>query len=130
RLVNAPFAPRHVGAEPIQIMVGGGGERRTLRTLAKYGDIMNVGGSPEEFAARIKILERHCAEVGRNPAEITKTAFLILALQDDEAKAEQLRQRFAPRLPAETRNRNLAIGNAAHIIEVLRRYQDAGAEPR
>jgi alkanesulfonate monooxygenase SsuD/methylene tetrahydromethanopterin reductase-like flavin-dependent oxidoreductase (luciferase family) len=128
RLVNAPFAPRRGGAAPIPIMVGGGGEKRTLRTLAKYGDIMNVGGSPEEFAAKIALVNRHCTDVGRDPGEITKTAFMVLALQDDEAKAAQLRQRFAPRMPEEARNRNMAIGNAEHIIGVLRRYQDAGAE--
>jgi F420-dependent oxidoreductase-like protein len=102
-LDNAPFAPLSGGASHIPIMIGGGGEKRTLKTLAKYGDIMNAGGSPEEFAAKIDVLNRHCADVGRNPAEISKTAFIILALQDNELKAAQ-------------------------IIEVLRRYSDAGAD--
>lgn len=128
RLVNAPFAPRTAGASHIPIMVGGGGERRTLRTLARYGDIMNVGGTPEEFAAKIAVLNQHCAEVGRNPSEITRTAFMILALQDDEQKAARLRERFAPQASPESRERNMAVGNAEHIVEVLRRYQDAGAD--
>ena len=128
RLDKAPFAPRQSGASHIPIMVGGAGEKRTLRTLAKYGDIMNVGGSPGEFAAKVAVLNRHCAEVGRNPAEITKTAFIIFALMDDELKAARLRERFAPQAPEEARNRNMAIGNPDHVIEVLRRYQEAGAD--
>jgi alkanesulfonate monooxygenase SsuD/methylene tetrahydromethanopterin reductase-like flavin-dependent oxidoreductase (luciferase family) len=128
RLDKAPFAPRQSGTAPIPIMVGGGGEKRTLRTLARYGDIMNVGGSPEEFARKIEVLNEHCAAVGRNPAEISKTAFAILALQDDEAKAAQLRQRFAPQSSEEARKRNMAVGSAEHIIEVLHRYREAGAD--
>lgn len=128
RLVRAPFAPKHSGPAPIPIMIGGGGERRTLRTLARYGDIMNVGGSPEEFAAKIDVLNEHCAAVGRDPSEISKTAFLILALQDDEAKAARLRERFAPQASEASRKRNMAIGNAEHIVEVLRRYEAAGAD--
>jgi F420-dependent oxidoreductase-like protein len=128
RLVNAPMAPRQAGAAPIPIMVGGGGEKRTLRTLAKYGDILNVGGTPEEFAGKIALLKQHCAAVGRNPDEISKTAFLILGLQDDEQKAAQLRERFSPRGADEARKQSLAIGNAQHIISVIRRYQDAGAD--
>jgi F420-dependent oxidoreductase-like protein len=128
RLDKAPFAPQRGGPSRIPIMVGGGGEKRTLRTLAKYGDIMNVGGSPAEFAAKIDVLNQHCADVGRDPAEITKTAFMILALQDDEAKAAHLRERFAPQAPEEARKRNMAVGNAEHIIEVLHRYAEAGAD--
>jgi F420-dependent oxidoreductase-like protein len=128
KLDNAPFAPRTSQAGPIPVMVAGGGEKRTLRTLAKYGDIMNVGGSPEEFARKIDILNQHCADVGRDPAAITKTAFCILALQDDEAKAARLRERFAPDASEETRLRNMAVGNAEHVIEVLQRFGEAGAD--
>lgn len=127
-LEHAPFAPRSAGTSHIPVMVGGGGEKRTLRTLAKYGDIMNAGGTPAEFARKVEVLNGHCEAVGRNPAEISKTAFIIFALQDDEAKAERLRERFAPQASAEARKQNMAVGNAEHIVEVLRRYQEAGAD--
>jgi F420-dependent oxidoreductase-like protein len=128
RLANAPFAPRQSGAAPIRIMIGGGGEKRTLRTLAKYGDIMNAGGSPGEFARKVAVLKQHCEAVGRDPAEITKTAFVVLALQDDEAKAARLRERFAPGASEEARKQSMAIGNADHVVGVLRRYEEAGAD--
>ena len=127
QLKNAPFAPRQSGQRPIPIMVGGGGEKRTLRTLAKYGDIMNVGGSPAVLRQKVEVLERHCADVGRDPAEISKTAFMVVALQDDDAKAERLRQTFAPQASDEERAQ-MAIGNAEHVISVIRSYENAGAD--
>lgn len=128
RLDTAPFAPRAAGDAPIPIMVGGGGERRTLRTLARYGDIMNVGGPPHLFRHKVDVLERHCEAVGRDPAEITKTAFAVVALQDDEAKADRLRHTFGGNLSDDERRRDLAIGNAEQVVGVLRRYQEAGAD--
>ncbi len=89
---------------------------------------MNVGGSPDDFAHKIEVLNQHCADVGRDPQEITKTAFCILALQDDEAKAARLRERFAPDASEEARMRNMAVGNAEHVIEVLNRFGEAGAD--
>jgi F420-dependent oxidoreductase-like protein len=128
KLDKAPFAPRTSGPSHIPIMIGGGGEKRTLRTLAKYGDIMNVGGTPEQFAAKIDVLNGHCEKVGRDPSEITKTAFTILALIDDESKAAGLRARFAPEATEEERKRTLAVGNADHIVDLLKRYGEAGAD--
>jgi len=127
RLDRAPLSPRQGGASRIRIMVGGGGEKRTLRTLARYGDIMNAGGTPDQFAAKAAVLDRHCADVGRDPAEITRTAMINFALQDDEAKAQRLRERLAPGAP-ESAWKDLAIGNAEHLISLLQRYRDAGAD--
>jgi alkanesulfonate monooxygenase SsuD/methylene tetrahydromethanopterin reductase-like flavin-dependent oxidoreductase (luciferase family) len=127
RLDQAPLSPRSGGASRIPIMVGGGGEQRTLRTLAKYGDIMNISGTPDQFAAKVAVMERRCAEVGRDPAEITRTAMFHFALQDDEAKAQHLRERLAPG-GATSGWKDTAIGNAEHVISVLRRYSEAGAD--
>src|SRR6202035_9194 len=54
------------------ICVGGGGEKRTLRTAARYAQHWNsVGGTPEEFARKRDVLHAHCADIGRDPSEIT-----------------------------------------------------------
>jgi F420-dependent oxidoreductase-like protein len=51
--------------------IGGSGERRTLRTTARFAQHWNfVGGRPQELAAKLEVLHRHCAEVGRDPSEI------------------------------------------------------------
>ena len=54
-------------------MVGGGGEKKTLRLVAQYADACNVFGSPEAIARKYAILAGHCAAVGRDPDEIERS---------------------------------------------------------
>ena len=128
KLVRAPFAPRTSQEPHIPIMVGGNGEKRTLRTLAMYGDIMNLDeASPAQVAHKIDILSAHCAAIRRDPAQIMKTCFIPVALQDDDAKAEHLRSLWDEGKTPEERAR-LAIGPADHIISVIREYEAVGVE--
>ena len=90
-LKQAAFAPRQGGDHPIPIMVGGTGERRTLKTLAMYGDIMNVIASPERVKHLNGVLERHCEAVGRDPAEIERTLHVPIRIIRDEQKAKEAR---------------------------------------
>lgn len=127
-LVRAPFSPRTAQQPHIPIMVGGNGEKRTLRTLAMYGDIMNLDeATPAQVAHKIGVLDAHCRDIGRDPAEITKTCFFPVALQDDDAKAEHLRGLWDSGKTPEERAR-LAIGSAGHIISVIREYEAVGIE--
>ena len=57
-----------------EIMIGGGGERKTLRLVAQYGDACNLfGATPDEVAHKLDVLRAHCADVGRDPSEIRVT---------------------------------------------------------
>jgi F420-dependent oxidoreductase-like protein len=68
------------------ICIGGSGERRTLRTTAKYAQHWNfVGGAPEEFARKRDVLHAHCRDVGRDPAEITLSSHVRLSADHDIA---------------------------------------------
>jgi probable F420-dependent oxidoreductase len=67
---------------PIPILIGGGGEKKTLRLTAQYADMWNGFGSPDEFRHKNQVLDRWCAEIGRNPAEIERTASLNLEQLD------------------------------------------------
>ncbi len=61
----------------IPILVGGGGEKVTLKIVARYADAWNaVGVGAEVFARKNKILDQHCADVGRDPADIERTALI------------------------------------------------------
>jgi F420-dependent oxidoreductase-like protein len=71
----------------IPILIGGGGEKRTLRLVAQYGDACNLFGDPDAVRHKLDVLERHCADVGRDPAEITKT---ILLTVKDPSGAEKV----------------------------------------
>jgi alkanesulfonate monooxygenase len=82
-------------------MVGGGGERVTLRIAAKYGDGFNVFGG-RDAGQKITRLREHCERIGRDPDEIEKTALLPLALDRP--------------------------GGVDHLLEELRRLHDTGFE--
>jgi alkanesulfonate monooxygenase SsuD/methylene tetrahydromethanopterin reductase-like flavin-dependent oxidoreductase (luciferase family) len=56
-----------------RILIGGGGERKTLRLVAQYADACNLFGAPEEVAKKLDVLRRHCDAVGRDPNEIEVT---------------------------------------------------------
>ena len=61
---------------PIPILVGGEGEQITLKLAARYADIWNGFGPPERFKHKCEVLDRWCAEVGRDPAEIERSALI------------------------------------------------------
>ena len=73
----------------IPILIGGSGERRTLRLVAEYADACNLFGDLDTIRHKLDVLERHCADTGRDPAEITKTklASLIVGRTTEEARA-------------------------------------------
>jgi alkanesulfonate monooxygenase SsuD/methylene tetrahydromethanopterin reductase-like flavin-dependent oxidoreductase (luciferase family) len=67
--------PPPVGDLPI--LIGGGGEKVTLRLVAQYADMWNTFGPAEAFAAKNRVLDDWCARVGRDPAEIERTVMLL-----------------------------------------------------
>jgi F420-dependent oxidoreductase-like protein len=72
----------------IPVLIGGGGEKRTLRLVAQYGDACNLFGGPDDVRHKLDVLERHCADVGRDPAEITKT--ILYTVRDPMEAAEKI----------------------------------------
>ena len=81
---------RHAPA-PIQrrlpIMIGGSGEKKTLRTVARHADMWNAMGSVEKMRHKIDVLHGHCAAVGRDPSEIEFTIGIKATIRDSEAEA-------------------------------------------
>jgi F420-dependent oxidoreductase-like protein len=118
KLHRAPFAPQGVQRPHPPIMVGGQGEKRTLRTLALYGDIMNVMVEPEEVKRLIRVLERHCEAVDRDPAEISKTVHVPMRIVHDEKKAAELRDGEDWKM----------IGPPQYIIDRAQDFIDAGVD--
>lgn len=70
-LTDAPCRPSPV-QHPLPILVGGGGERRTMRVAAAYADAWHTWASPEELARKNGVLDAHCAALGRDPSEIRR----------------------------------------------------------
>ena len=107
RLLNSP---QSISRPRVPIMVGGGGERKTLRLVAQYADACNVFGSPEGIARKYEILRRHCEDIGRDPDEIERSSLqnIDLALPGGRGResAERIVERFG----------DLADAGAQHVI--------------
>lgn len=91
--INAP-QPVRPGGPPI--LVGGGGEKRLLKLLAQYGDACNLFGGPDVIRHKLAVLDAHCADVGRDPAEITRTWLGGFILADTQAEADAAATAIAP----------------------------------
>jgi F420-dependent oxidoreductase-like protein len=112
----------------IPILIGGSGERKTLRLVAQYGDACNVFGDATRARHLLSVLEGHCETVGRDPDEITKTGMspvLIGATHEDaQRKLEAAR---AAGLPPE-RIAMMTAGDPDTIGEWAQGIADAGIE--
>jgi alkanesulfonate monooxygenase SsuD/methylene tetrahydromethanopterin reductase-like flavin-dependent oxidoreductase (luciferase family) len=73
----------------LPIMIGGGGERKTLRTVANHADMWNESGSVELLEHKRDVLREHCAALGRDPAEIELTTSCKPLIRDTEREARQ-----------------------------------------
>jgi F420-dependent oxidoreductase-like protein len=80
RIHEARNIPRPVQAGGPPILIGGGGERRTLRLVARYADMMNIFGDAATVAHKVDVLHRHCDELGRDPSDITVSRLSTLVL--------------------------------------------------
>lgn len=125
QLDQAPLSPGGFEGRQIPLMVGGTGERRTLRTLAMYGDILNVDGfagrgmSVELYEEKAAVLARHCEKAGRDPAEIRHTALVPAKLTDDQAEADAFIKLIGP---------NTVAGSADYIVQRLGELAEAGLD--
>ena len=125
----APVLPGGVQKQ-IPLMIGGGGEKRTLRTVARYGDIANVSGTPAEIKHKFEVLEQHCQDVGRNPSEIERSIQTPVVVTDREDLADRVAAGFGGMrgLSAEDARREFPIGRPEQVREVIKKYQDIGVE--
>jgi F420-dependent oxidoreductase-like protein len=87
QLDDAPFMPKPVQRH-LPLMIGGGGERKTLRIAARFADYWNGFGSVETIARKLSLLRDHCASVGRDPAAIIPTVSFGMVIRDDAAAVE------------------------------------------
>ena len=115
---NAPLAPKPV-QRPLPLLIGGGGERVTLRIAARYADEWNTWGTPETLKRKIEILNEHCAREGRDPREIQHSAQAAFYFDADPEVVE--RARAAPRFP-------IIHGNAEALRTVVSEYAAAGVD--
>ncbi len=112
----------------IPILIGGSGERKTLRMVAQYADGCNLFGDPERAQHLLGVLHGHCETVGRDPAEITKTsmATIVIAETEDGAKSKLDAMR-ALGFP-EARIAATTSGTPEQILERAHAFREVGIE--
>jgi alkanesulfonate monooxygenase SsuD/methylene tetrahydromethanopterin reductase-like flavin-dependent oxidoreductase (luciferase family) len=111
----------------LPICIGGGGEQVTLKLVAKYGDMNNVGGTPEQVKHKDDILVRHCETVGRDPSEIERTTGIgTVFIRDDRAEAERLFHEAFTRNRVAKEWQNQPFGTPEDVAEKLAPLLDIG----
>jgi F420-dependent oxidoreductase-like protein len=90
QLAETLCSPQPVSTPRPRVLIGGGGERKTLRLVAKYADACNIIGDSATVAHKVDVLRRHCDEVGRDPGEIEVTA--LIGVPEDADRNTILRE--------------------------------------
>src|SRR5207253_1042692 len=112
----------------IPILVGGSGERKTLRLVAKYADGCNCFGGPDQFRHLMGVLDRHCEDVGRDPREITRTGMGTLLIGADDAEAQRKLEALKQRGVPERVLAGAIAGTPERVTELVQERVDAGLE--
>jgi F420-dependent oxidoreductase-like protein len=120
QLQDAPAQPPPV-QDRMPLLIGGGGERRTMRIAARYADEWNSWTTPELLAHKVSVLREHCEQVGRDPGEIRVSTQAVLYLSTSE---EWLRERRRQAQPGVA----VIVGTPGEVAEIVARYRDAGAD--
>jgi F420-dependent oxidoreductase-like protein len=113
----------------IPIMIGGSGEKKTLRMVAQYADASNFFGDPDRMRHLIGVLEGHCDRLGRDPAEITKTRLgtVLIAPTQEEAERRFARLREVLNIAPE-RLSTFLVGDPDTVAEQVSELLEAGVD--
>ena len=121
--------------QPVQpggpkILIGGGGEKKTLRLVAQYADMWNGFGDPTAIRHKVEVLADHCRDIGRDPAEIVKTRLGTLVVTATKEEGDERREAFKKMrgiddamLPS-----MLTCGTADEIGDAVQPFFDAGLD--
>ena len=119
QLQDAPLEPKPQQTK-MPLMIGGGGEMRTLKITAQYADEWNVWGDVDIMRHKMGVLDQHCESLGRDPQEIERSAVALLFLSDNEKYLKRIREA------------NIAsptiIGNVDEVIEIVSELREIGVK--
>ena len=126
QLKDARLEPKPV-QERLPLVIGGSGERRTLRIVAEHADIWNgFYGDLDEYRHKLDVLARHCADVGRDPADVRKSLTYRAILDEDEQAAHERVREIYGGAPPERIREMMIVGTPEQCVERLRGYADVG----
>lgn len=129
-VVGALNRPRPVRAGGPPILIGGGGEQRTLKLVAQHGDACNIFGDPDGVRHKLSVLNEHCERIGRDPDEITKTRLGAIVLADTVEQAAEIGAslRAARNMNMDKYNSYAVEGDRDRVLEQVQALFDAGLD--
>ena len=130
-LDEPPYNPANVQKPHPPIMIGGGGEKRTLLTAAKYADASNVQGTPEEVLHKWDVLKSHCESVGRDFNAIRRTIQTVLFLTEDPEFQQRVIQGVKSMRGAssdEEARRSVLMGSSEQVVEQIKAFEAVGVQ--
>jgi len=117
QLKDATLEPKPI-QDPLPLLIGGGGEKVTLRITAEHANSWNVWGTVETLEHKMKILDDHCAGIKRDPKEIHRTAVALLFMSDDTE--------FVEKMKATPMDMQTIIGTVDEVAEIVKDYERIG----
>ena len=128
QLTDAHASPKPVQKPYPELLIGGGGEKVTLKIAARHADHWNTWGGPRILGAKNAILDQHCATVGRDPKKILRSAVMPLVISDDKADVDKMRQAAVKRMGFDEAKAQDTIlgGSVAQVQDTLGKLEDAG----
>jgi F420-dependent oxidoreductase-like protein len=126
-ITDARNVPRPIRSGGPPIMIGGGGEKRTLRLVAQYGDMCNVTGGAETVAHKLDVLRRHCADVDRDPSDITTTRLGTLVLTSSSEETDRTTS-FLRGMAGDGFSEQFTVGDANEVVDQVGVLVDAGLD--
>jgi F420-dependent oxidoreductase-like protein len=128
KIINAYCNPKPIQKPSPPILVGGSGERKTLKIVAKHADACNLFGSPESIKKKLDVLKEHCKSVGRDYGAILKTKLGTVVVDDDRDKAKgRVREAFRG-IPEEQINEFVIYGTPEDVQGQIRAFEEAGVQ--
>jgi F420-dependent oxidoreductase-like protein len=124
---DARTLPRPIQPGGPKIMIGGGGEKRTLKLVAQYADQCNVTGDTDMIRHKIKVIHDHCAAVGRDPSEVEITRMATLVLTSSDEETAQTRE-FLANAAGEEAARAFNVGTEQQVLDQVAALFEAGVD--
>jgi alkanesulfonate monooxygenase SsuD/methylene tetrahydromethanopterin reductase-like flavin-dependent oxidoreductase (luciferase family) len=125
RINEARNVPRPIRGS-IPIMIGGGGERRTLKIVARYADMCNLFGDARDLEHKFSVLRAHCDEVGRDYEEITRSRLATLVMTETSEQGVALREQLDK--VVERRAGSFTIGTEKEILRQIEELEAVGVQ--
>jgi F420-dependent oxidoreductase-like protein len=122
---NAYCNPKPIQKPSPPILVGGGGERKTLKIVAKYADACNLFGSAETVKRKLNILKEHCKTVGRDYDSILKTKLGIIVVEDEKQMSEKKIEQIFKGMPEEQIREFAIYGTPEDVLRQIELFEQA-----